>query len=389
MFATPAVLFHAYVGVDELHYRVLESKYGPRSERFAPVQDATDTILALLHHWTTPGLDREPRRSALLAIWSADPEEQIALKQRISRRLLLDLMDDRREACEACKNFIADHPTSRYLPNVLFIQGRVLDTRLDERTLIGETAQRELYTDFPHVESEPIWTNLLEQCPHSPLAVAARLRVAQLRLRRGDADGALTALKARTDPEDNLRRADTQPGRQALLHSPPPETSLGFEPDQDLFEAARLRELILANRDDPKYGIAPLQALAGLDPHRRGYRDQLQRLAHRYPDSRLYDNLVVRWASATGDRLERATKLLACIARFPTGDAVPEAMFELADLEVQAFGTDDEARRAAGIARMREIVTRFDSSCWAQRAKERQRIVEPKLAPSTRTAVPP
>jgi hypothetical protein len=389
MFATPAILFHAYVGVDELHYRVLESKYGPRSERFEPVQDATDTILALLHHWTTPGVDREPRRSALLAIWSADPEEQFGLKQRISRRLLLDLMDDRREAFEACKNFIADHPTSRYVPNALFMQARALDTRLDERTLVGESAQRELYTGFPHVESEPIWTNLLKQYPNSPLAIAARLRVAQLRLRKGDADGAVAALTPPPVSADSARGPDTQPGERPLLHTQPPEASLGFEPDQDLFEAARLRELILANRDDPQYGIAPLQALAGLDPHRRGYRDQLQRLAHQYRDSLLVDNLVVRWASATSDRTERAAKLLACSARFPTGDALPEAMFELADLESQAFGPDDEARRNTGIARMREIVLRFGQSCWAQRARERLRILDPKLAANLRPTVSP
>ena len=174
-----------------------------------------------------------------------------------------------------------------------------------------------------------------------------------------------------------------------MLNARPPEDSLGFEPDQDLFEAARLRELIGNNCDDPQYGIAPLQALAALDPHRRGYRDQLQRLAAQYPHSRLYDNLVVRWASATADRAERAAKLLACTQRFIDGDAVPEAMFELADLEVQAFGTDDEARRSTGIARLRELVTRYGESCWAQRARERLRAVDPKLAANTRKTVSP
>jgi hypothetical protein len=402
MFATPAVLFDVYIGVDELHYRMLESKYGPRSERFEPVQDATDQILALLHSWTAPLPVRrapapvagppdssDPRRSALLAIWSADPEEQLAIKQRISRRLLLDLLDDRREAFEACKNFIADHPTSRYVPNVLFIQARALDTRLDERTLVGETAQRELYTGFPHVESEAVWTTLLEQYPRSPLAVAARLCVAQLRLRRGDADGALAALAEQPAPNATTRRDEADSSQRPLLNARPPEDSLGFEPDQYLFEAARLRELIRSNRDDPQYGIAPLQALAALDPHRRGYRDQLQRLAYQYPDSLLYDNLVVRWASAASDREERAAKLLACVARFPAGDAVPEAMFELADFEVQAFGTGDEARRSRGIARLHELVARYGQSCWAQRARERLRAVDPKLAASTRATVAP
>jgi outer membrane protein assembly factor BamD (BamD/ComL family) len=388
MFATPAILFHVHVGVDELHYRVLESTYGPRAERFEPVQDATPKIFALLHYWTMPGLDPEPRRSALLAIWSADPEVQFALKQRITRRLLLDLMDDRREAYEACKNYIADHPASRYVPNVLFIQARTLDTRLDERALVGETAQRELYTDFPHVESEPIWTNLLEKYPHLTLAAAARLHVAQLRLRHGDADGALAALEFQPALADDGSPATTTSGRR-WLHTRSPEASLGYEPEQDRFEAARLRELILANRDDAQYGIVPLQMLAGLDQHRRGYRDQLQRLAHRYRDSTLYDNLVVRWAIATSDRAERAAKLRACIARFPDGDALPEAMFNLADLDVQAFGAGDDVRRAGGIARLREIATRFPESCWAQRANERLQILEPKVPPSTQTAVSP
>ncbi|MBP7746698.1 MAG: hypothetical protein KA383_11260 [Phycisphaerae bacterium] len=389
MFATPAILFHAYVGVDELHYRVLESKYGPRSERFEPVRDATDTILTLLHHWTTPGLEREPRRSALLAIWSADPQEQTALKRRVLRRLLLDLMDDRREAYDACKDFIADHPTSRYVPCALFIQARALDTRLDERTLIGETAQRELYTDFPHLESEPVWTNLLTQYPDSVLAVAARNRVAQLRTRKGDVDGALAVLApppaAATEPEPTT---DVRARPRPLLHTTPPETSLDFDPDQDHFEARRLRELLLANRDDPRYGVAPLRALSALDPHRAGYRGQLQYVAAQYPDSLLYDNLVVRWASAAPKRETRAAGLLACIQRFPTGDALPQAMFELADLELQGFG-GDEARRAAGIARMREVATRFEDTCWATRARERLRILEPRSETSSRPTEPP
>ena len=389
MFATPAILFHEYVGVDELHYRVLEAKYGPRSERFEPVQDATDTILAMVHHWTNPDLDREPRRSALLAIWSADPAEQTALKNRVLRRLLLDLMDDRRDAYLACKDFIADHPTSRYVPNALFIQARALDTRLDERTLVGETAQRALYTDFSHVGSEPVWTNLLTQYPNSPLAVAARLHVAQLRLRKDDADGALAALTPAPAALEPPPGADTQPAARLLLHTSPAESSLDYEPDQDLFDAQQLRELIRANRNDPNYGVQPLQALAELDPHRAGYQDQLARLAQRYPDGLLYDNLVVRWATATPDRAARAAKLRACIQRFPTGDALPEAMFELADLDVQAFGSGDEARRNAGIARMREIAARFGQTCWGKRAAERVRILEPKQDATTRTAVSP
>lgn len=386
LFATPVLLFRARVGVDELYYRVLESQYGPRSERFQPVQDATDTILDLVHRWTYPSVDREPRHATFLTVWSADPTEQYELKRRVFRHMLVELLDHRRAAYNALKDFIADHPTSRYVPCALFIQARVLDTRLDERAL-GESAQRELYTDFPHPESEPIWTNLLSEYPHSPLAVAARLRVAQLRLRHGDADGALTALgppPAETEvaPPTSARAADG-----SLLRMQPPEASLEFDPHQDLFEIRRLRELILANRDDPRYATAPLQALAGLDPHRAGYRRQLLSLAHGYPDALLYDNLIVRWAVAARDRQERAERLAACIAYFRDGDALPEALLARADLELRSLGGNDTENRAAGIARLREIVERFPDTCWAERARERLDMIEPP--PTTARATPP
>jgi len=384
MFATPAVLFYRYVGMDELTYRVLESRYGPRAECFTPVQDATEQIREYFHRRTQPGADPEAQRAVLLALWSASPEQQRAIKHRVSNDLLKELLRDRQAAYEECREFILDYPASRFVPCVLFMQARALDTRLDELKLVGAGAQRELYTDFPHVQSEPVWSNLLTQYPQSPLAVAARLRVAQLRLRRGAVDEALAVLTPVAPPAG----PGTQPAPRPLLHMGPPEASLKFEPDPYLFEARRLRELILANRDDPRYGAAPLQALAALDPHRPGYGDQLAHLADQYRDGLLYDTLVVRWASDTHDREQRAARLLACIERFPAGDALPEAMFQLAELEMHAFGAD-ESRRTAGLARLRDLAARFGQTCWGQLAAERLRMTESRTDSLTRRAVPP
>lgn len=388
MFATPAIIFHAYVGVDELAYRVLETKYGPRSEAFEPVRDATEQIRDFIHRGTAPDADPESQRNALLGLWSASQEEQAAVKHRISSHLMLDLMRHRQAAYEACKDFIADHPDSRLVPYVLYIQARALDTRLDELKFIGTGAQRELYADFPHVQSEPIWTTLLTQYPDSPLAVAARVRVAQLRLRQGDADGALAVLTPPERAAVTRSPASAKPPRR-LLRTRPPESTLDFEPEPYLAEAQRLRELIQANENDPRYGVAPLQALAELDSHRLGYREQLLRLALAYPDSLLYDNLMVRWAAAEPDRRVRAQKLLVCTQRFPQGESLPEALFQLADLEVQALGTGDEARRAAGMARMRELVARFGQTYWGRLAAERLKMLQPQSAPATQPAVTP
>jgi hypothetical protein len=122
MFATPAVLFHGYVGVDELSYRVLEAEFGPRSARFQPVSDATDRILDLL-----PSRNRQTWRETARALMGPEGSKELdAIKARLADRLLqdlrLELMRDRRAAHEACTEFIADHPESRYLPNVLYIQ---------------------------------------------------------------------------------------------------------------------------------------------------------------------------------------------------------------------------------------------------------------------------
>jgi hypothetical protein len=81
--------------------------------------------------------------------------------------------------------------------------------------------------------------------------------------------------------------------------------------------------------------------------------------------------------------------LRACIERFPAGDALPQAMFELGELEVQPLASGHEARRLTGLARLREVATRFADTCWGRRAAERLRMLDPQLAPATQPRVSP
>ncbi|MCK4341786.1 MAG: hypothetical protein KAY37_08700, partial [Phycisphaerae bacterium] len=180
---------------------------------------------------------------------------------------------------------------------------------------------------------------------------------------------------------DRAAVAETPSAARPLLSTTPPESTLDFKPEPYLFESRRLRELILANLPDPRdptQGVAPLQALASLDSHRHGYRDQLRQLTHDYRDTLLYPNLVVRWAAAHVDREERARMLRACVARFPDDDAFPEALFQLADLEVQTLGSGNEASRAAGIERLRALVARFGQTCWGKLAAQRLGLFDPQ-----------
>jgi hypothetical protein len=375
MLVAPSVLFHTQVGVDELTYRVLETKHGPQSQRFRASEDASGALDALVQ-------DLDWHSEDVLRVWA---EGFTAARRRIIRPFLLELLRNRAEAQAACEKFIADHPRSRYLPNVLYIQAQVLDARLDEEALISSRLEtiresrrlRELYTDFPHPAAERPWSVLWTQYADSDLATAAAVRLAQLSLRRDDVDGALQRL---TPAIERARRPEPNPTTQprgGLLRAAPPEASLAFEPRWYLLEAQRLDELIRANRADPLHGTAPLQALASLDPRRHGYRDQLARLLTKYADAHMYDNLLVAWALAAPQVEERARLLEQIIARYPDGDALPEAMFWLADLEIQSLRSEGAAPRVRGIARMRALAGQHAHTIWGRRATQRLKMIEP------------
>lgn len=374
MFATPIALFHLGVGVDELHYRVLEAEYGPRSPLFEPVRDASDEIRALMFE-----ADPVLYTHYLQQVWGGRVEE---VKRVIWQRLLVRYLADRAQAYEACKRFRSDHPTSRYAACALYLEGRILDTRLDERKLGQNPPVRELYSDFPHVQSEVAWTALYKDHPDSPLSIVAALRLAQLRLRRGEVQAAYEHLREALQRGERLLHASvaTQPVRPHLLASAAPESSLNIEPQPYLREARRLAELISANRDDPRFGDAPLAALAALDPRRPRYGRQLLQLAHTYYGSRLYDNVLVAWAASLGDLEERRTALSALLERFPDGDALPEAMFRLAEIELQSTVAGDESARPRGLSRLRELAARFAHTSWGELAAERLAMIEPRLA---------
>ncbi len=384
MFAAPVLLFQQYVGFDELSYRTLELEYGPRSRRFEPVQDATEVILKFFRDRMDRSADVAAQRAVLMAVWSEDAERQSEIKHRVWNSLLVTLLANRQSAYDSCEEFLATHLSSRFTPNVLYIQARTLDTRLDDLRIDGDHAQREFYADFPHVQSERPWTALLTQYADSPLAIAARLRLAQLRMRAGRIEEALATLQMPVPQQigsgNRRARADAAASAQ----------SLEFEPDEYIFQADRLRELILANcaEDDRPRDRAALQALGRLDPHRGGYREQLARLAAEYADRPIHDNFVVKWASTHEDRAERAQLLTACLEQYPDGDAFPEALFYLGDLEVQSFG-DNDARREAGIAKLRRLATEFPKTCWGRLAAERVAILRPTTLPTTRDTSTP
>lgn len=380
-FATPAVMFFEYVGRDELDYRLLEAHVGPRAERFLATREVRDMLLEWLDVRVEP--DTLAHFSDDLAVvWAESPR----FRERALQEMWRGWLASRAGAYEACNRFLAAHPDSKYVPCALYIQARLMDMRLDEVKLRRD-GRREFYTDFPHAQSEAAWTALASRYPDSPLATAAGLRRAQLKLRRGEVQAAralLVEVKQTAQRLSHKGAAASQPALHLLLRAPAPESSLEFDPAPFVFEARRLLELIDANADDPVFGDVPLVEFTSLDPHREGYDQQLLRLAELYEGSLLYDNLIARWAAGRSDAADRAAALAASVERFAGGDAIPEAMYQLADLEIQnAIG--DESSRRAGLARMKEVASRFGETCWGRKAQARLALLSAE--PVTASAV--
>lgn len=381
MFATPVVLFYSRVGVDELHYRVLEAKFGPLSPLFETKQDAEPRLRELMRRLTNDEVLYDRHREEVLAALSGEPAP---IKRLLWQRMQAEFLADREAAYQAYAKFIADHPNSRYLPNVYYMQARALDTRLDPRKLHALPPSRELYSDFPHVQSEKPWTSLLVRHGDSPLAIAAGLRLAQLHLRTGRLDAAVRELESLLDLAATVlpQSPDTQPSA-GMLRPPAPERGLNFEPLPYVLEARRLLELVTTNAADPRYGAAPLVALLSLDPHLPGYADQLLHVAASHPDALIYDNVLVAWVGTVADATARAAAYAAIIERFPTGDGMLEAAFRLGELETQSRGADAEQRRQRGIARLRELATGRGETYWGLQASERLALLEPRAAEAT------
>jgi hypothetical protein len=389
MFATPAILFHNFVGADELKYRLLESQYGPASRMFEPVRDATPQIHDLVRRWFDDSGDDVQQDQTLLAIWGERPRELARQKQRIYRHIHLELLEHRREAVSACRDFLVDHPGSRYTANVLYVQGRILDTRLDERKLLSDKVVRELYQDFPHVQSRPVWEMLATRYTDSPLSIHAGVRLAALMLRSGEVDAATAALREALARGDALDASpQTRPAIRQLWQKTPPESSLRYDPRPDCALAAQMLFLIEQNASDSVYGSAPLVEFALLDSHRRGYGQQLERIIRQYPAAKITDNVALQLAAAGPERDEHARQLLRLIEQHVDGDAAPEAIMRLTEIELQSAQPTAAAAQARAMERLNEVIRRWPQTIWAKAAKDRLRLLEASASGSVLTPRP-
>lgn len=130
--------FLVYVGEDELEFRLLDSEIGLTNPR-----------------------------------WPID--EQPPSAQELEHKRQVDL--------ERCAAFLAHFPNSRYVPYVLYLQGRTHDLRYADSDRTWQP-----YWNVPGEAGAESWRQLSERHADHPLAIVARVRLAQVHLAAGELD---------------------------------------------------------------------------------------------------------------------------------------------------------------------------------------------------------
>jgi tetratricopeptide (TPR) repeat protein len=296
------------------------------------------------------------------------------------------------EIAERCDEFHRFFPDSRYMPNALFIRARAWDRRVDLEEF-RRTKWIRFYDDFPSPASRESWQILLANRPDSVPGAVARLRLALLEAREGDVDRALDKLSqiiVKFDagaqlPEPSPKQPDKS-GPLAVLASEAAEATLKIPLQRVVLDAHRLHDLLAANRD-PLYGYEPLTGrrradefaygFLDLDPRSARYLDSLAALVREYPNCQIEDNIALEITRAEPDPQARAAALKGLVARFPSGDAVPEALLQLG-LAYKALGRQQEA--ADALARLMQS---FPASVWARQASQFAPWIDPSRVART------
>ncbi|MFA5865166.1 MAG: outer membrane protein assembly factor BamD [Phycisphaerae bacterium] len=360
--AIPVVLFYHYIGSDQLEFRLIAQRVGPDSSIFSPVDISAQVFQETLKNW------RRYKVRDLQAIVDFVQIDFPYIAQQLTQ-------EDRTKILIACERFLKKYPHSRFVPNALYLMAMALDLRFDYGVLLKYWTV-EYTTDLVSPTSRETWQRLARDYPNSIYAEEALLRLAVLALRdgrTGEAKNLLNQLLSRdssskknvstqpADPPMSVREFFREP---RLIDIPPVDLPSLAE------QAQELRELIIHNENDPRFGSVPLMELMRLDPSHPQYRDHLLEMAGEYSTSTLHDDLMVRYALTDPDPLKRKS-LLERYAEHRNGQgAGAKALFELASL-LKAWGLvnmDPKAHALAGDY-FRKLIKQYPNSIFAARAR--------------------
>jgi outer membrane protein assembly factor BamD (BamD/ComL family) len=371
LFAVPIVLFHTYVGRDELDFCILETQIGPQNPTmFAAVDVGAAAHLAATRQWSrSSGESYEAIHRRLV-------EEGIAAG-------LLQLEVDRSLAVERCEEFVKQFPRSRHVPSVYYLKGQAQDQRIQRNKLL--LAHRIEYRgDVPSPASTDTWETIRKEFPDDEFCVPALYKLSILEARAGRLDRAvehLTYLLNRFDAASATTRPAAPPsGGGVTLFLRPEPTVLSIDRKLLLLQAKRLREMLLSCRSDASRSyseifmegaatgnkrIHPAQLLLSLDDSDPYYAANLQTLARAFPNSRTGEYVRIRRTlleTAVSRRISQFRQLATELKGTPAG---AEALYHLGEV-LQEDSLMEEAR-----TQYLELTRQYPESCWTQEAIER------------------
>jgi len=362
-FAIPGVLFRYYIGADQLEFRLLAHNYGPDNEaNLGPID-----IRALVFQETL-------RRCQVAKVRDLETSYEIA--RSVFPYVAHKLLQQRRaRVTAACLEFQQKYPSSRFIPNQLYIRGLAEDMRPDYTMLDDSWLQ--CHTELVSPASRNIWESLVEQFGKSIYSQPARLRLAIILTRQGKIKRArelLQQLITNTRKMSRLRqKSSTFPASFGELLTRPPNLEVpAVNLDQIHEQAQDLLELIEHNANDEKFGNDPLADLLKLDRHHPKWESNLFQLAVKYHQSKLCDNLYVMYALTENDPYKRKNYLQRYAQEFDGKDAGAMALFELANL-MEAFARvnlDQEANDQA-VELYHRLIDRYSDHSLTIRARAR------------------
>jgi outer membrane protein assembly factor BamD (BamD/ComL family) len=384
LFAIPVFLFHTQVGRDELEYQLLEQEIGPGSRVLFEMRDlGAEAAREATRRWS------QSKSRAYDEIRQAELESAV-------RRVQDQTEIDRDRAVGRCDSFIRNFPKSRYVPNVLFLKGRVQDQRL-QRQRLEQDHRAEFRCAVANRASRTTWETLAEKFPDSVLSATALYKLAGLNVRAGQegidvALEVLGELRGRFD----LAQANTQvlessgQVRASVFRRAPAPAGLGLEATVLVRQGRRLEEMLVACREDeqkpyselfgprsggPEVLIHPMQLLLWLDDTDPRYQANLEGIARHFADSQTEGYVEIRLAlmeRAVSRRIQRFQNVARSLVGQPAG---AEALFYLGD------ALEEDSILDGAKAAFEELTEQYPESCWAEEAQERLSSVAMLQAP--------
>lgn len=383
MFATPVILFEVHVGRHELHYRLLEHHVNPDAQQWFPNQIHVAELFRRASREEIIDAQGDALDTLIQEVLGQLRNQKSLERAGVLQNVAHELFEmTRQRALAACEEFRARFPNSRYIPNALYLQGRVSDLRLDPAmTIFRDAIILQYYEDVPRESSLPIWKQLTESHPNTVFAIAGLYRQAWLEAEQGQLGAAIEHLDIvlnRMHAFLNQSNTATQPANwRDLLAKRPAASDLQIEPERLITEVKKLRDLVVSNRVvelEPEYKYPVFQELLLLDPHQPGYREHLRELLGRITETnplsptRLRDNIQLLIAihdPSRSRRIRELEKLVDTFARTPELDALARARFELG-AAYQADNLIEEARELYELTQ-----DKHPDSPWAEEAARR------------------